>query len=74
MAIAIAKAESGMRCGAVGVNKNGTIDRGIFQLNSAFHPPLFNCLDNIKKAKQIYDQWGSFNAWTTYRNGKVVSR
>lgn len=68
IAIKIAKAESGMNCQAVSPrNKDGTRDHGLFQLNDRYHRPEYDCLENIKKAKKIKDQWQNFHAWTTYK-------
>jgi hypothetical protein len=72
-AIAVAQAESGLRCNAISKpNTNGTIDRGLFQLNSAYHPLLLDCLDNIKYAYGIYQAWGGFHAWSAYNNKSYV--
>lgn len=70
LAIAVAKAESGLKCDRISKpNTNGTIDRGLFQLNSAYYPHLPNCTDNILKAKEIRDAWGNWEAWSAYNNG-----
>ena len=72
IALSIAKAESGLNCKVISKpNKNGTKDSGLFQLNSAFHPYIPDCLENMLRAKKIRDQWGNYNAWSVCKNGKV---
>lgn len=77
-AIAIAKAESGMREGALNINTNNTVDVGLFQINS-IHFTKQGCSlkevstleGNVKCAKQIYDASG-WNAWSAYNNGSYL--
>jgi hypothetical protein len=71
-ALKIAKCESGLRADAWGYNKNKTLDRGIFQLNSV-HDHItnecsFNAKCNIDAAYQIYLRQG-FTPWVC--NNKV---
>lgn len=81
IAIAIAKAESGMNCKAVnGSNSNGSIDRGLFQINSIHNynvSDLFDCHKNIDIAYKIYLQKQSwtgdgFQAWSVYNNKRYL--
>jgi hypothetical protein len=73
VAIAVAKAESGLRCDAV----SQTNDHGVFQIN-AVHLPKFNgkspydCEANIEVAYQIYKSWGGFRPWTAYTSGRYL--
>lgn len=74
-AIAIAKAESGMRVDAMNINTNNTIDLGLFQINSVHYKKqgcslqeIVTVEGNIKCAKQIYDASG-WNAWVAYNKG-----
>lgn len=77
-AIAVAKAESGMRESAFNINTNNTIDVGLFQINS-IHFSKQGCSlkevstteGNIKCAKQIYDASG-WNAWVAYNSGAYL--
>jgi len=68
VAIAIAKAESGLNCNAV----SPTNDHGVFQLN-AVHMPKFNgkspydCKANIEVAYRIFKEQG-FGPWAAYTN------
>ena len=67
-ALCIAKNESGFRADAVGSNANGTIDRGVYQLNSYWQSHItdeeaYDARTNIRYAKQIRDEWGNWNAW-----------
>jgi len=73
--MAIAKAESGWRADAVNdKNRNGSIDRGLFQINSvhqgnSWYPA--NPLDPYQSAVaafNIYKQQG-LKAWTVYNSG-----
>lgn len=68
---AIAIAESGGRPNAVsGRNKNGTVDRGLWQINSV-HGYGTSSLDpkaNAKQAVGVYHSQG-LNAWTTFKTG-----
>jgi hypothetical protein len=83
-AVAIAKAESGMRADAVGDGhltfwKNGKemgMSCGVFQVRVLEGRPdcetLKDSKENIKYAKQIYDRVG-WSAWSAYKNGKYLS-
>lgn len=68
---AIALAESGGNPKAVsGRNQNGTVDRGLWQINSS-HGYGTSSLDPVANAKQatgIYHSQG-LNAWTTFQTG-----
>jgi hypothetical protein len=69
-ALAVAKAESGLRCGAVG---DGGRSIGLFQINEAHwgrwsRDSLFDCEVNIKAAYQIWEESG-FWPWTVFRLG-----
>lgn len=67
---AIAMAESGGRSGAKHVNSDGSVDRGIWQINSVhgYGDSSFNALQNAKQAVAIYNGSG-LGAWTTYTSG-----
>ena len=77
--IAIAKAESGMKADAFHINSNGTIDVGIFQINSS-HFAQKGCslseavdpLKNIDCAYSIYKASG-ITAWAVYNNGSYLA-
>jgi hypothetical protein len=77
-AIAVAKAESGMRESVFNINTNDTIDVGLFQINS-IHFSKQGCSlkevstteGNIKCAKKIYDASG-WNAWVAYNSGAYL--
>lgn len=67
--IAISKAESGMRPDAIGHNRNGSIDVGLFQINSIHGEDNLTDVDkNLKVARRIYDTQG-LNAWVAYQKG-----
>ena len=71
IAMAIAKAESGLNPGAVNRNKNGSRDIGIFQINDQHGWSEAERLDwktNIRIAKELRDRRG-WNEWAVYKNG-----
>jgi hypothetical protein len=69
-AIAIARAESGLRCDA----HSGTEDLGLFQIHISVHREKFNgrspydCRANAEVAKQIYDRQG-WEPWVVFKTG-----
>ena len=72
-AIAVVRAENGtLACDRVSIkpNSDGTIDRGLWQLNSRYHPFITDCLENTKRAYEIYKSRGNrFTAWSAFNNG-----
>jgi hypothetical protein len=81
VAIAIAKAESGLNPLAIGaINSNGTQDFGLFQINSIHNPSIeqkITIRENVKMARAIYDsrlRYSSdgFEAWSTYNSGRYL--
>ena len=66
--LAIAKAESNFKNDAVNVNKNGSRDCGIFQINSIHG---YDCEwlkdphNNLDAARKVYEKQG-LRAWATY--------
>lgn len=72
--VAISRAESGWNTTAINTaNSNGSVDRGLFQVNSihGFDPNrlLNDAQFNTQCAKQIYDKQG-LGAWAVYNSGK----
>lgn len=72
-AVAIALAESNGRTDAINRNNsNGSVDRGLWQINSV-HDKLpgdrFNPADNARLAYQIWKN-GGWRAWSTYKSGR----
>ena len=72
-AIKIAQAESGLNPNAIHINKGGSVDRGIFQINSVHldrvngnAEALFDPKTNIKVAYEIFSEQG-WCPWTTAR-------
>lgn len=75
VAQAVMRAESGGNPNATHKNKNGSVDRGLMQINSIHTKKVNGNLDslyivevNVNVAKQIYDGSG-WGAWSTYKNG-----
>lgn len=67
--VAIAKAESGMNPNAINHNRNGSVDRGLFQINSIHgFVNLEDPKTNIEAAKKVYEKQG-ITAWAAYNNG-----
>lgn len=78
IAIAIARAESGMREEAINVNKDLSIDIGIFQINSVHWKKegcspkeLFDAYKNVDCAYKIWQSSG-WSAWTVAKNGSFL--
>jgi hypothetical protein len=70
IAIAVAMAESRMNPKAYHINSNGSVDCGLFQINSIHKPTKEQCEnpeENVKMAYEIYKR-GSWNAWSAYNN------
>lgn len=79
MAIAIAKAESGLINDRVGaVNFDGSVDYGCFQINNKAHREWFidhdwtNPVQNAKFALQLSYNGTNWNAWSAYKNGSYL--
>lgn len=71
--VAICRAESGYRVEAIGgPNRNGTYDRGLFQINDVHKLDKARLTSdatyNTEQAKRIYDGQG-LKAWSTYSSG-----
>lgn len=74
--LAIAKAESRLRPDAVNINKNGSKDCGIFQINSVHGYDcewLKNPSNNIKVAREVYEKQG-LKAWSTWNYAQAHNR
>jgi hypothetical protein len=71
--IAVAKAESRLDPNAINYNTNGTVDRGIFQVNSIWGDwSTFDVDENIANAYEIYKIQG-ISAWSAYNNGAYLA-
>lgn len=70
LAAAIAQAESSGRAGATNRNTNGTIDRGLWQINS-IHGALSTLSPsaNARAAVQISSDGRNWRPWVTYNTG-----
>ncbi len=79
VAMAVMQAESGCRASAdnTGLNRNGSNDKGLMQINSVHVPHLigdnerFNPEANIRAAYAIYSG-GGWSAWSAYTNGSYA--
>lgn len=76
-AVAVALAESSGRTDATNNNSNGTIDRGVWQINSIHTEAtgdMFNPTDNARAAKMIWAAAGnSWQPWSTHNNGAYLA-
>lgn len=73
-AVAIALAESGGRSDATNHNTNGSVDYGLWQVNSVHGFPVGELLTptgNGRYAYRVYQSQG-WNAWTVYRTGAYL--
>jgi hypothetical protein len=74
-AVQIAYHESGFSASATNRNTNGSIDYGLWQINSVHAFPELGNQQwkdpkvNARLAKQVYDKQG-WNAWSVYKTGK----
>lgn len=81
IALAVAKAESGMREDAINVNDNGTIDVGVFQINFQSHKDKPECAlkkltdakSNVDCAYTIWKAQKGFGAWVAYNNSGFLT-
>ena len=78
--LAIARCESSLKEDAVNHNTNGSVDRGIFQINSVHNNKLdelgldpWNEDDNIKFARYLYNQSGK-QPWVCWTKGLIAIR
>lgn len=71
LAAAIATAESGRRPAAVnGSNSDGSIDRGLFQMNSIHGGcSTFDLAENVRCAVQLRGSANGWNHWVAYKSG-----
>lgn len=74
VAIAVAMAESGCTPGAKNVNGGGSIDRGLWQMNSRWHPEVsdrcaYQIQCNANAAWTVSSHGGSWSPWSAYNNG-----
>lgn len=72
LAVAIAQAESGLRCDAI----SPTNDHGVFQINMKWHANKFvkspyDCEENIRVAYQIR-MASTWKAWSAFKNGSYL--
>jgi hypothetical protein len=77
IAVAIAMAESGLNPSATNVNTNGSVDRGLWQINNAAHPDVtdsaaFNPTTAAEDMLQISDGGTNWSPWVTYQTGAYL--
>lgn len=74
VAIAVAMAESSCNPHAVNVNSGGSRDRGLWQMNSVYHPEVsdtcaFQIQCNADAAWNTSDHGADWKPWSAYANG-----
>lgn len=67
-------AESSRYVKAYNVNTDGSVDRGLFQINDRWHPSLtdedaYKAIPNIAYAFKISAKGTRWGLWTTYKTG-----
>ena len=70
MLLKVAKCESSMNPYAINVNRDGSVDSGLFQINEYWHGADRDCHTDVecstRKAIQIQREAGSFMPWVCY--------
>lgn len=80
IAVAVAKAESGLRENAININTNGTIDVGIYQINSIHFNKegcsLKEIADQYKNVDCAYSIWEKqgWNPWVAYTSQSYLEK
>ena len=74
MCVAIAWAESNLNSSARNINSDGSVDRGLWQINSKWHPEVSDAcaFDPNCAASAVFkiSRGGTYwNDWVTFRNG-----
>lgn len=65
--------ESNLNRNARHINTNGSIDSGVFQLNSTYWTVNGDINHSIKQAQQCKKDMG-YKCWASYTNGKYLTR
>lgn len=65
--------ESNFNRNARNVNKNGSVDSGVFQLNSTYWTVNGDINHSITQAQKCYKDMG-YKCWASYTNGKYKER
>lgn len=78
ISVGVALAESSGNSDAMHTNSNGTVDYGLWQINSVHSDVLArgnwrDPVDNARMAKAVKDGSG-WNAWVTYKNGTAKAK
>lgn len=71
--LCIAQYESAYKTDAINVNKDKSIDRGLFQINSKYWDDrcpgdMFNPGANVRCAKQVHEVLG-YKGWVVFQKG-----
>lgn len=76
IAYAVARAESGLRCNAVGDTGLNPSSYGVFQIRAfTTRPPvedLLDCEKNVAYAAQM-QKWQGWSPWSAYTNGSYLN-
>ncbi|HET7639956.1 MAG TPA: transglycosylase SLT domain-containing protein, partial [Ktedonobacteraceae bacterium] len=72
-AVAIALAESGGRTDVIGHNTNGTVDVGLWQINSVHGHSTASMQDPVQNAQAAHQIWAAagnrWTPWVTFNRG-----
>lgn len=71
--VAIARAESRFKPDAININRDGSVDIGIFQINSVHgydREWLKDVRNNLTAAREIYEKQG-LTAWATFNYARA---
>jgi hypothetical protein len=77
-AVAVCLAESSGNCKAKYVNKGGSVDRGLWQVNDYWHSEVadscaYDCACNGKAALKISSSGSDWTPWATFNSGAYKS-
>lgn len=75
--VAIAQAESGLNTAAQHSNSDGSLDRGILQINARYHPEVsdacaYDATCSFQQGYRISSSGTNFSPWSTYTSGAYL--
>jgi murein DD-endopeptidase MepM/ murein hydrolase activator NlpD len=75
--VAIAQAESSLNTGAQHTNSDGSLDRGILQINNRYHSEVsdscaYDAACSFGQGYRISNKGTNFTAWSTYTSGAYL--
>lgn len=75
--VAIARAESSLNTAAQHINADGSVDRGILQINGRWHPEIsdscaYDAACAFRAGYSLSQNGTNFSAWATYTGGQYL--